>query len=216
MRAAIAAAMGKSNREIPHYYMEITIDMSKSLEWLKEINKERPVNKRVLPVALLISAVAKALQNVPELNASWENGIRLKEEINPGLVISLKNKGVVIPAIHRADQKSTEEIMDVLMELIPRAKDLRLKSSELSNSTITITSLGDDGPELVYGVIYPPQVALIGFGSIREQAWAENGMLGIRPVITATLAADHRATDGHIGYLFLKALKEKLLKPEKL
>jgi pyruvate dehydrogenase E2 component (dihydrolipoamide acetyltransferase) len=72
------------------------------------------------------------------------------------------------------------------------------------------------GVQTVFGVIYPPQVALVGFGKITEQPWAENGMLGIRPILNATLAADHRATDGHRGSQFLEALNRYLQEAEKL
>ena len=86
----------------------------------------------------------------------------------------------------------------------------------MSDGTITITSLGDLGVESVYGVIYPPQIALVGFGRIQERPWAVNGMLGVRPVLTATLAGDHRATDGLRGAQFLDALNRYLQEPEKL
>ena len=78
---------------------------------------------------------------------------------------------------------------------------------------MTVTNLGDLGVDTVFGVIYPPQVALVGFGRIREQPWAENGMLGVRPVLVATLAGDHRATDGHTGARFLDRLDRELQQP---
>ncbi|MBL6448073.1 2-oxo acid dehydrogenase subunit E2 [Fulvivirga sp. 29W222] len=215
-REAIAAAMTKSNREIPHYYLEIKVDMSKSLDWLAERNKQRQVKERILPIALLIKAVAKALQQVPDLNATWENGLVKKPEINPGLVISLRTGGIVVPAVRQADRKSIEEIMETLNNLIPRARSFKLRSSEISDGTVSITSLGEGGADRVYGVIYPPQVALIGLGSIKNEPWVENDMLGIRPVLSITLAADHRATDGHTGDRFLKALRQQLLNPEVL
>lgn len=216
IRMAVAAAMSKSNREIPHYYLEMTVDMSKALSWLSESNRQRSVDRRLLPVVLLIKAVAKSLLEEPDLNAVWENGLQRKNEINVGFVISLRAGGVVIPAVRSADKKSPDEIMLLLNDLIPRARNLKLRSSELSDSTITITSLGDDGADKVFGVIYPPQVAIIGFGSIREEPWAENGMLDVRPVLTVTLAGDHRATDGHTGSRFLTRLRNHLQKPESL
>lgn len=216
IRMAVAAAMSRSNREIPHYYLETKIEMSKTLAWLKETNNEKPVSKRLLPAALLIKAVAAALVEVPELNATWENGLQLKSEINIGFVISLRSGGILIPAIRDAGKKNIGEIMDALSDMIVRAREMKLRSSELSESTITVTSLGENSVETVFGVIYPPQVALVGFGNITEQPWAENGMLGIRPVITATLAADHRATDGNTGSRFLSAVRKHLQKPEQL
>jgi pyruvate dehydrogenase E2 component (dihydrolipoamide acetyltransferase) len=84
----------------------------------------------------------------------------------------------------------------------------------MTDATITVTNLGDLGVETVFGVIYPPQVALVGFGKITEQPWAENGLLGVRPVLHATLSADHRATDGHTGAQFLDALNKHLQHPD--
>ena len=216
IRMAVAAAMSKSNREIPHYYLEIAIDMSKAMAWLAEANRQRSVQKRLLPVVLLIKAVAKSLREFPDLNATWEGGLQRKKDINIGFVVSLRTGGLVVPAIHRADEKSLDEIMEALNDLIPRARALKLRSSELSESTITLTNLGDGGADAVFGVIYPPQVAIVGFGGIAEQPFAENGMVGVRPVLHATLAGDHRATDGLTGSRFLAALKNHLQKPETL
>jgi pyruvate dehydrogenase E2 component (dihydrolipoamide acetyltransferase) len=216
IRMAVAAAMSKSNREVPHYFLETKIDMSRALSFLADANRKRSVKDRLLPVVLLIKAVAKALSDVPDLNAWWENGLQRKKEIHIGFVVSLRTGGIIVPAIHDAEKKSLDDLMKSLSDLIPRARALRLRSSELADSTITITSLGEAGVETVYGVIYPPQVALVGFGAITEQPWAEKGMLAVRPVLTATLAGDHRATDGSTGSKFLSALKNYLQQPEQL
>ena len=216
VRRAVAAAMSKSNREIPHYYLETKVDMSTALAWLTEANKERTVKQRMLPVVLLIKAVAKALKEVPELNGYWDNGLQLKKDINIGFVVSLRSGGLMIPAIHNADLKSMDDLMVSLNDIIPRARAMKLRSSELSESTITVTNLGEGNVETVYGVIYPPQVAIIGIGSITEQPWAEAGMLDVRPVLNLTLSADHRATDGATGSRFLIAVKNYLGKPESL
>ena len=106
--------------------------------------------------------------------------------------------------------------MKTLNDLIMRTRAGRLRSSELTDCTITVTSLGDRGVEKTFGVIYPPQVALVGMGKVIEQPWAENGMLGIRPVMVATLAGDHRATDGRRGGQFLEALNKRLQEVETL
>lgn len=216
IRQAIASAMSKSNREIPHYYLETKIDLTRSLVWLTETNRERTVKNRLLPVVLLIRAVALALKKVPELNAWYENGLVKKEEINIGFVVSLREGGVMIPAIRDAGDKSLDELMTALNDMIPRARAMKLRSSELVNTTFTITSLGEGQVELVYGVIYPPQVALVGFGAILEQPWAENGMLNVRKTVTVTLAADHRATDGMTGSRFLTELNSLLQTPGSL
>ncbi|MDF2156624.1 dihydrolipoamide acetyltransferase family protein [Algoriphagus sp. CAU 1675] len=216
IRMAVAAAMSRSNREIPHYYLEKRVDMSNTLEWLREANKNRPVQKRLLPLAVYIKAVAKALDEVPDLNAVWDNGLVRKNEINIGFVVSLRSGGIVVPSILQADSKTVDEIMDAINDIIPRARAFRLRSSELSESTFTISSIGEGGADKVYGIIYPPQVGIAGFGGISEQAFAVNGMLGIHPVMDITLAGDHRATDGLIGSRFLGALTKYLQNPENL
>jgi pyruvate dehydrogenase E2 component (dihydrolipoamide acetyltransferase) len=216
IRMAVAAAMSKSNREIPHYYLEKKIDMTKALAWLQEANKQRTVANRLLPVVLFIKAMAKSLKEVPDLNAVWENGLLQKTEINIGFVVSLRNGGIIVPAIPQSDTKSADEIMAALNDLIPRARALKLRSSELSTSTITLTNLGDAGADTVFGIIYPPQVAIVGLGTITEQPFAENGMLGIRSLANVTLAGDHRATDGLTGSRFLSSLDKNLQNPEAL
>jgi pyruvate dehydrogenase E2 component (dihydrolipoamide acetyltransferase) len=217
MRRAIAAAMARANRDIPHYYLETRIDMSKAQRWLEVENQKRSIKDRLLPVVILIKAVARALGDVPELNGYWiDDRHQPQEAIHIGFAISLRQGGLVTPAIHHADLKSLDELMEAMRDLITRTRAGRLRSSEMTDATITLTSLGDLGVEKVYGVIYPPQVALVGFGKITEQPWVENGMLGIRPVLTATLAGDHRATDGHRGGQFLDILNRYLQEPEKL
>ena len=217
MRRAIAAAMARSKREIPHYYLQTRIDMSAPLRWLESENLKRPIKERILPVVPLIKAVALALADVPELNGYWiDDRHQISEAIHTGFVISLRQGGLIAPAILNADEKGPDELMAALRDLIMRARSGGLRSSEMTDATVTITNLGDLGVETVYGVIYPPQVALVGFGKIMAQPWAENGMLGVRPVLTATLAADHRATDGHRGAQFLDALNRHLQEPSTL
>jgi len=212
MRRAIAAAMTRSNREIPHYYLETHIDFSNAQRALETINLRRSVKERLLPAALLFKAVATALAEVPELNGYWiDDEPHQSERINVGMAIALRQGGLVIPAIHDADAKSLDEIMEAMRDLITRARSGSMRSSDLVDSTITVTNLGDLGVESVYGIIYPPQLALVGFGKIVERPWAENGMIGIRPILSATLAADHRATDGHRGARFLSALERYIL-----
>ncbi len=217
MRQAIARAMARSNRDIPHYYLQTRIDMTRALAWLEAENEKRSVRERLLPAVLLIKAVAKALTDVPALNGFWiDDQHQVSEAIHIGFAIALRQGGLVTPAIHNADLKSLDELREALADLIMRTRTGRLRSSELTDATITVTNLGDMGVETVYGVIYPPQVALVGLGKITEQPWAENGMIGVRKVLTATLAADHRATDGRVGAQFLEALNKHLQAPENL
>jgi pyruvate dehydrogenase E2 component (dihydrolipoamide acetyltransferase) len=217
MRQAIAAAMAKSKREIPHYYLATTISVERALQWLTAQNATRSVKDRILFAAVLLRAVSLALKEVPELNGFWVDGrFRPAESVHLAVGLSLRGGGLISPAIHDAQDKRVPEMMAALSDLIQRTRAGTVRSSELTDGTVTVTNLGDQGVETVYGVIYPPQVALIGFGKIVERPWAENGGLYVRRVLNATLSADHRASVGHRGALFLAALDRLLQEPENL
>ena len=217
MRQTIAAAMAHSKREIPHYYLSTTIDLSRALAWLTAENGRRPVTERLLVSVLFIKAVALALRQVPELNALWKDGEAVRSErIHIGTAISLRQGGLVAPALHDADRAGLSELMQRFQDLVKRARAGSLRSSELSDPTITITSLGEQGVETVFGVIYPPQVALVGFGKVVERPWVADGLVIPRPVVTASLSADHRVSDGHRGGLFLAEVDRLLQEPHAL
>jgi pyruvate dehydrogenase E2 component (dihydrolipoamide acetyltransferase) len=217
MRAAIARLMARSKREIPHYYLATEIDFSRARTWLEHTNAQRPVAERMLPAVVLIKAVALATRQVDGVNGSFvDDRYVAADVVNVGIAISLRGGGLIAPAIPDTDHKTLDQLMDELRSLVARTRGGRLRSSEMSGSTITVTNLGDQGVQLVHGVIYPPQVALVGFGKIAERPWADQGMLGVRPVVGATLAADHRASDGHAGSRFLAAIDKLIQDPERL
>jgi pyruvate dehydrogenase E2 component (dihydrolipoamide acetyltransferase) len=217
MRQAIAVAMAKSKREIPHYYLATPIDVSAALDWLEQSNKDRPIAQRVLFAAVLLLAVARSLGDFPELNGFWrDGGFQPAPAVHLGVGIALRGGGLIAPALRDAEQKGLTEIMAALADLIQRARGGALRSSELTEATITVTNLGEQGVETVYGVIYPPQVALVGFGKVSARPWVVDGKIEVRRVLNATLCADHRASVGHRGALFLGALDRLLQEPEKL
>ena len=217
MRQAIAAAMARSKREIPHYYLSTTIDMSRAMSWLAQENLKRSVEDRLVYGVILLKAVALALHEVPELNSVWAACKPVHSEaVHIGVAISVRGGGLIAPAIHYVDRLSLGDLMKRFRDLVQRARAFSLRSSELSDPTITVTSLGEQGVEAVFGVIYPPQVALVGFGKLVERPWSSEGQLSSRPVITATLSGDHRVSDGHRGGLFLGAVDRLLQEPGKL
>jgi pyruvate dehydrogenase E2 component (dihydrolipoamide acetyltransferase) len=217
MRRAIGAAMARSKREIPHYYLAAEVPLARASEWLTGENERRPVTERVLMAVLFIKAVALALRKYPELNGFYRNDrFEPSAAVHVGVAISLRQGGLIAPALHDADKKNLAELMAGLADLVRRTRSFSLKSSEMADPTVTLTNLGDQGVELVQGVIYPPQVALVGFGKVTERPWAENGTVRVLPVVTASLSADHRVSDGHRGALFLAELRQLLQQPEKL
>ena len=217
LRQVIAAAMARSKREIPHYYLSATMDVSRALAWLAQENLQRSVEDRLVYGVLLLKAVALALREVPELNGFWREGRGAPSaDVHIGVAISLRGGGLVAPALHHTDRQSLGELMKNFRDLVQRARAGSLRSSELSDPTFTVTSLGEQGVECVFGIIYPPQVALAGFGKIVERPWSAEGQIVSRPLLTATLSGDHRVSDGHRGGLFLAAIDRLLQEPEKL
>jgi pyruvate dehydrogenase E2 component (dihydrolipoamide acetyltransferase) len=217
MRKAIAAAMSRSKREIPHYYLAQTVPMRRAIEWLARENEKRPVTERLLMGALQLKAVALALAKAPELNGFWQGGLfQPATGVHIGVAISLRQGGLIAPAIHDVDKKRVDEVMRDLADLVARVRAGSLRSSEMSDPTITVTNLGEQGVEAVFGVIYPPQVALVGFGRIETRPWVEDGEVRAAPLVTASLSADHRASDGSRGARFLAELRERLQHPEEL
>jgi pyruvate dehydrogenase E2 component (dihydrolipoamide acetyltransferase) len=217
MRQAIAAAMARSKREIPHYYLSTTIDMHRALTWLSEQNEKRPITDRLLPGVLLVKAVALALRKVPELNSLWEDDHAVpKTDLHVGMAIAMRQGGLIAPALHHADRQSLDDLMKNLRDVVDRTRSGGLRGSEMTDATITVTSLGDQGVESLFGIIVPPQVAIVGFGAIMERPWVVDGKIVPRPVLTATLSADHRVSDGHRGAIFLAALDRLLQEPAQL
>jgi pyruvate dehydrogenase E2 component (dihydrolipoyllysine-residue acetyltransferase) len=217
MRLAIGALMSRSKREIPHYYLSTTIDLAGALGWMREHNRAVPVTERLVPAALLLKAAALAAREVPQLNGFWVRDRFVPADgVHLGVAVSLRGGGLIAPALHDADRLALPDLMVALKDLVERARGGRLRSSETTDPTLTVTNLGDQGVEAVYGVIYPPQVALLGFGKIIERPCAVDGLLGVRPCVTATLSADHRASDGAVGARYLAAVDRLLRKPEEL
>jgi pyruvate dehydrogenase E2 component (dihydrolipoamide acetyltransferase) len=217
MRHAVAAAVSRSKREIPHYYLSADIDLGKALAWLSTRNAQRSVDDRTLPAVLLLKSVASALRSYPDLNGVWTDGaLHVRGEINLGVAISLRGGGLIAPAIHDSDKLSLDALMAALRDVVKRARAGGLRSSEMTDATITVSNLGEEGVTSLLGVISPPQVALVGFGAITERPWVEQGKLCVTSVVTMTLSADHRATDGHYGGRFLREVARLLQTPEAL
>lgn len=217
MRKAIAAAMAKSKREIPHYYLSHTIDLKAALDWLASANARREPAERLLLAVLLLKAVALAIEECPEFNGFYtEDAFHPSEGIHLGTAIAIRGGGLVAPAIRDADAKTLDELMAALRDLVARTRAGRLRGSELFEPTITVSSLGERGAESLLGVIYPPQVAIVGFGTPTPRPRAVDGEVEVRPLLTATLAGDHRVSDGHRGALFLLEIDRLLQQPEAL
>lgn len=216
-RSATAALMARSAREIPHYYVSQTIDLTLALDWLRSHNADLPVRERVLPAALFLRGTVLAAQEVEELNGHWLDDTFVPADgVQLGVAVAMRDGGLLTPAILDAHLLDLDELMARLADLVRRARSGRLRSREIAPGSITVSSLADRGPDALFGVIYPPQVALVGIGGVAERPWSVDGALAARPTVTLTVAADHRATDGRIGADFLSALSSALTRPEEM
>jgi pyruvate dehydrogenase E2 component (dihydrolipoamide acetyltransferase) len=217
MRTAIAAAMARSKREIPHYYLAHVVDVTPCEQWLTQKNAARPPDARLLFGALALKAAALAARCFPAFNGFYrDNKFEPAPAAHVGVAIAIRGGGLAAPALHDADQLSLDELMGRMRDLVQRTRAGRIRSSEISDPTITVSSLGERGVEALYGIIYPPQVAIIGFGKVVARPWIVDGAVGPRSIVTVTLSADHRVSDGHAGALFLAEIGKLLQEPDKL
>ena len=217
MRKAIAAAMARSKREIPHYYLEHRVDVTPCEQWLTRTNASLPPDQRLLLGALAIKSVALAARRFPAFNGFYRDGKHeLASAVHVGMAIAIRGGGLAAPALHDADRLALRELMACMRDLVSRMRAGRIRSSEIADPTITVSSLGERGVEALYGIIYPPQVAIVGFGKVVARPWVIDGAIGPRSIVTITLAADHRVSDGHAGALFLAEIANLLQEPEKL
>jgi pyruvate dehydrogenase E2 component (dihydrolipoamide acetyltransferase) len=214
-RDAVGALMARSKREIPHYYLRTTIDLTRTMAFLERVNRDRPPAQRVVPAALLLWATARAAAAAPRLNGHWVDGALVPTTgVQLGVAISLRGGDLMAPVITDAHELSADRLMARLRDLTTRARQGVLRGSEMADPSITVTNLGDLGVEEVLGVIYPPQVAMVGFGKVLVRPWVVGDEVAACPVVTATLSGDHRASNGHEGARLLSTIDRLLQDPE--
>ena len=211
MRAAIAAAMARSKREIPHYYLSQSVDLTRASDVLASANADRAPEDRLLLGVLFLSAVVRAAQDYPEFNGHFIDGaFRPAPKVHAAMAVALRGGGLVAPAILGSGDCDLDTLMARMRDTLGRVRAGRFRARELSDATITVTSLGERGVETLFGVIQPPQVAIVGFGSPAERPVVRDGTLAVARTTTVKLAADHRVSDGHRGALFLRAIDRHL------
>ncbi|TCI01994.1 2-oxo acid dehydrogenase subunit E2 [Corallincola luteus] len=216
MRDAIAATVTRSKQQIPHYYLSHTLDITLLEQHLSLLNGEREPLQRILLIAPLLRVIARSLVKYPQLNGHYLQRFAPSETIDIANAVNLRGGGLVMPVLRDVDHLSVDGLMQQLQALVERAKQGTLKFSDLDAPSFTVSNIGDRGVEAMWGVIYPPQVAIVGLGCPREAVVVEQGKVVIRRVMTVTLSADHRVTDGHYGSRFLTELNKRLQKPEAL
>ena len=216
-QAAVASAMERSNREIPHFHLSAEIDVSAATDWVESTNSTRPPPERILLAALLLAASARAAKARPGLNGTWTDGVfRPADSVQLGVAVHIRGGGLMTPVLPDADQMELMTLMVELRGMVTRARTGKLRSTDIGEPTITVTNVGDGGADSVFGLIRPPQVALVGFGRVRDRAVVVDGEVVVRPVIVATVSMDHRVNNGHTGSAYLDTLANLIRSPEEL
>lgn len=217
MRTSIGSAMARSKREIPHYYLGHTVDFGPARAWLLRYNSQLPVAERLIEGVLLLKAVALAVARIAGFNGYFRNErFEPATAVHVGTAIALRGGGLVAPALLDADRKDLATLMREFSDLVTRVRSGHMRSGEFAAATITVTSLGSDGAEVLFPIINPPQVAIVGAGAITERPWVCDASVVVRPLLTLSLAGDHRITDGRAGSHFLRTIADLLATPEKL
>ncbi len=217
MRKAIAAAMSRSHREIPHYWVSQTIDLTPLYIWLERENRQRSVADRLLYVVPLLKAAALAVKETPALNGHYrDDEFQPSDKVHMGVATALRGGGLVAPAIHDVDRADLDTIRVGLLDLVQRTRAGRLRSSEMTDATVTLSNLGEDTSDALTSLIYPPQVAIIGCGAPLDRPHVVNGRIEIRRLMNVTVAGDHRVSDGRRASQFLGRFARRLETPEEL
>jgi pyruvate dehydrogenase E2 component (dihydrolipoamide acetyltransferase) len=216
MRRTIAERMAESYRTAPHITLTVTVDMGAFEKARAQLNAKADASgaPRVSVTALLVKAVAWTLRHHPWLNSTLsEDEIRLLPEINVGVAVALED-GLIVPVVREADVKSVSDIAADVKALTTRARENRLRTSDVAGGTFTVSNLGPFGIDAFTAIINPPEVAILAVGAIRSRFVPDDeGQPIARPLMGMTLSADHRIVDGATAARFLRDLREALETP---
>jgi len=204
-----AERMSASFTTAPHFYLRVEAKAAGLVEWRERLIPviEEEVGVRLTFTDMLIFLVAKALQDHPLANASWEDGrIRMAKEINVGMATAVE-EGLIVPVMKNVDQKGLGKIARERFELADKAAKGKLRLEELEGGTFTLTNLGMFGVDEFEAIINPPQSAILVVGRIAERPVVEHGKVMARPTIRLTLSVDHRVLDDAEGARFLNDLR---------
>jgi pyruvate dehydrogenase E2 component (dihydrolipoamide acetyltransferase) len=198
--------------QVPVFQLQVSIDMTRANEVVAGARELYP-DVRVTLGDLLAKVSAAALRRHPEVNASFaEDAIVRYPSANVGIAVAAP-QGLVVPVVHGAERLSLPEIAALRADLVDRARTGKLRAEDLEGGTFTVSNLGMYGVERFVAILNPPQAAILAVGQTEDRPVARDGEVVIRPMLTATLTADHRAVDGAPAADFLRTLKTLLEEP---
>ncbi|NMG38470.1 pyruvate dehydrogenase complex dihydrolipoamide acetyltransferase [Chelativorans sp. ZYF759] len=222
MRKTIARRLVEAKSTIPHFYLTLDCELDALLALRKQINDAAPSRKtekgeepayKVSVNDMVIKAMALALRDVPDANASWTEGGMLKHRHSDvGVAVSIPG-GLITPIVRRAEEKTLSAIANEMKDLAGRARNKRLKPEEYQGGTTAVSNLGMFGIKDFAAVINPPHATILAVGAGEQRAVVKNGAVAIATVMSVTLSTDHRAVDGALGAELLSAFKRYIENP---
>ena len=212
MRRAIARRLSESKSTVPHWYLSVDARLDALLDYRRQLNEFGPI--KISVNALLIKAIASALQAVPEANAVWNgDSIRRYSTVDISVAVSTP-VGLVTPVVRGVEKLGMSALARTTKDLIDRGRDGKLKQHEIEGGSFSISNLGMYGVRDFCAIINPPQSAILAVGAGEQRpVITAGGELGIATVMTMTLSSDHRVIDGSLAAEFMQALKARVENP---
>jgi len=211
MRSAIAQRLTESKQNIPHFYIDIDINLDNLIK--KRSDAINSGNKKTSLNIFFVKACALAMKDVPQINTSWnENSIICNSYFNIGLAVGIDD-GLVVPVIKDVDTKTISQLAEESRDLIKLARDKQLPQSKLGNSSITISNLGMYNIKRFYAIINPPESCILALGAVGRQPVIINDGIHVCNIMTCTMSADHRLIDGVTAAKYLNSFKYFLENP---
>jgi pyruvate dehydrogenase E2 component (dihydrolipoamide acetyltransferase) len=214
MRKTIAKRLVESLSPIPHFFLRITVDMTRILEARKRVNQTLEEEGEKISINdFILRATAQSLYRHPEVNAQWQgDSIRRHHRVHLGVAVAVED-GLITPVIRNANLKGLIQISNEVRELAARGREKRLQPEEYTGSTFSVSNLGMFGIHEFTGVINPPEAGILAVGGVEDTAVVEAGQIVVRPLMKVTMSCDHRVIDGATGARFLRTLKGLLEEP---
>jgi pyruvate dehydrogenase E2 component (dihydrolipoamide acetyltransferase) len=213
VRKVIAKRLTESKQTVPHFYLTVDLNIDGLLGARAAINAKGKDKYKVSVNDLVIKAVAMALRDVPEANATWTDAAILKyNNIDISVAVAIDG-GLITPIVKNADQKSIVQISNEMKDLAKRAKENKLTPEEFQGGGFSVSNLGMYGIKNFQAIVNPPQGCILAVGAGEERAVVKNGQLTVANVMSVTLSVDHRVVDGAVGATFLQAFKSYIEEP---
>jgi pyruvate dehydrogenase E2 component (dihydrolipoamide acetyltransferase) len=214
MRRTIARRLAEAKRTIPHFYLTTVVDATDLGALRHQINDQAAdAGVRVSFNDLIVKGAALAIRRVPEVNVSFADDALIRHHhVNVGIAVATE-RGLIVPVLRDADQKSLGQIAREARDLAERANAGKLQPDEYSGGTFSVSNLGMFGVEQFQAVINPPESAILAVGALTREPAEYRGEIALRDRLRLTLSVDHRALDGAAGARYLQALKTLLEKP---